>query len=412
MDRNQMICFTTVVILLFAIQQQQQQLIGLFALYEAWTGDYMALLNAVVLRRRNRRRRYRMRIAPYAWQLPRPVQSWFDIHYNDLTIPDSHFRRLMRMNRNTFNVILNTLGPRLVRQNSIFRDCLPPCKVLALGIYRLAHGNTYVSMAPTFCVGKSTTIEAVQDVVNALFDIRQDHIKWPETLAEVEESISTFDALSSLPNIVGAIDGSHIPIKAPDESAVDYFSRYQEYDFIIQGVANGKKLFIDFACGFPGSMHDARVCRLSNIFSEAEQGNILTQPIVNVNNHNLGPYLVGDSAYPLSPWLIKPYPEGTQDPNEIAFNRELSSARVQVECAFGILKGRWRILQKRLDSKIQFAIKTAVACAVLHNICLRNGDDWDDEYDDDNVPQNPAANVVDDGENARDILKDYIANLP
>ena len=47
------------------------------------------------------------------------------------------------------------------------------------------------------------------------------------------------------------------------------------------------------------------------------------------------PYLVGHSAYPLSPWLQKPYPEGTSDPGEIQFNRELSSARVVVECAFG-----------------------------------------------------------------------------
>lgn len=41
--------------------------------------------------------------------------------------------------------------------------------------------------------------------------------------------------------------------------------------------------------------------------------------------------LVGDSAYPLSPWLQKPYPEGTGDPAEIRFNKKLSFARVVVE---------------------------------------------------------------------------------
>lgn len=158
-------------------------------------------------------------------------------------------------------------------------------------------------------------------------------------------------------------------------------------------------------------MHDSRVCRCSDVYRNAERRNILTEPVVNIRGVEIGPYLVGDSAYTLSPWLIKPYPEGTRDPDEILFNKNLSSARVQVECAFGILKGRWRILQKRLDSRIDFVIKCTVACAVLHNICIQNGDDWDDEYDDDNDQQNPGANVIRDGDDIRDKLKDYIAQL-
>ena len=117
-----------------------------------------------------------------------------------------------------------------------------------------------------FNVGKSTAIEAVQDVVNGLYELRDEYIKFPETLAEVNASIGTFADLTDLPNVVGAIDGSHVRIKAPVNSAPDYFSRYQQHDFIIQAIVNGKKIFIDFACGFPGSMHDARVLRRSTVF--------------------------------------------------------------------------------------------------------------------------------------------------
>lgn len=72
---------------------------------------------------------------------------------------------------------------------------------------------------------------------------------------------------------------------------------------------------------------------------------------MNVLGREIGPHLVADSAYFLAPWLQKVYPEGTQDPDEIAFNEELSSARVSVQSAFGILKSRWRILTKQIESE-------------------------------------------------------------
>ena len=125
----------------------------------------------------------------------------------------------------------------------------------------------------------------------------------------------------------------------------------------------------------------------------------------------IGPYLVGDSAYLLSQWLTKPFPEGTRDRDEIKFNRQLSSARVKVECAFDILKNRWRILMKRFDSSVAFAIWCTVACAVLHNICLRNGDDWDEGDDVDDVdpsPPNSDGDVLRDGDDIRDLLKETL----
>lgn len=411
MRPNRTLCIAIIVLLFSAIQQQQNQLLAFVLLMERWINSCNRLL-AASLRARNRRLR-QLRRAPYAWSLPRPNESWFEIHYHDLTIPEEFFRQQLRMNRATFNTVLDVLGARIVRQNSRFRSCLSPAKVLAIGLYRLAHGNSYLTIGPTFNVGKSTVIEAVQDVVGALYELRDDHIKFPETLAEVNASIQSFEELSALPNIVGAIDGSHVRIKTPSDSAADYFSRYQQHDFIIQAVVNGKKVFTDFACGFPGSMHDARVLRGSAIFRSAEQGEILTAPTVIVGGREITPYLVGDSAYPLSPWLMKPYPEGTRDPQEITFNKELSSARVQVECAFGMLKNRWRILQKRFDSDIELAIKATIACAVLHNICIRNNDAWDeddDNNDDDPEPGNISPNAIRDGDDVRNILRDFVSS--
>ena len=65
--------------------------------------------------------------------------------------------------------------------------------------------ETYISTGPTFNVGKSTVIEAVQDVVNALFDVSDHFIKFSTTPAETAASIETFreNTLSELVNVAG-----------------------------------------------------------------------------------------------------------------------------------------------------------------------------------------------------------------
>ena len=126
-------------------------------------------------------------------------------------------------------------------------------------------------------------------------------------------------------------------------------------------MADGNKLFLDFAAGFPGSLHDV--------------------------------------------------------PDEIDFNKELSAARVSIECAFGILKSRWRILAKSLDSHIDFAIKNSIACAVLHNFCIMNGDEWDewddgvDDDDDGDGDDDDNNKIMNNGDDIREALKEYLATL-
>ena len=68
--------------------------------------------------------------------------------------------------------------PHVARQDTAMRNCIPPEKILAIGLYRLAHKNSYVSISPVFNIGKSTVIEAVQDVVNVLYDQRNQYIKF------------------------------------------------------------------------------------------------------------------------------------------------------------------------------------------------------------------------------------------
>lgn len=356
----------------------------------------------------DRQQRRRRQFHPY-WTFPRPQQSWFEIYINQRNfVPERFFRRHMRIGWDIFNQLLLVMRPYVQRQNTHLRQCIPADKVLAIGLYRLAHGGSYDNTALVMNVGKGTVYEAFHDVIDGLCELRHEYIKFPETLEDTLAAIETFAPLTNLPNAVGAIDGSHIPIKAPEDSPADYYSCYQQYDVIIQGVVNGKMLFMDVAAGFPGSLHDTRVCRNSSLYERAENGDILTEPLHQIGNVQIKPYLLGDSAYPISPWLQKPYPEGTRDPLERNFNKELSSARVKVECVFGILKGRWRILDLLEEGNISVISKIIVACCVLHNFCILAGDEWDGEDGGEDEDRDNNKYIVGDGEDIRELLKNNL----
>ena len=49
------------------------------------------------------------------------------------------------------------------------------------------------------------------------FTVTQEFIKWP-TGAAAAEVMANFEQKKGIPGVIGAIDGSHIPIKAPSEN--------------------------------------------------------------------------------------------------------------------------------------------------------------------------------------------------
>ena len=118
-------------------------------------------------------------------------------------------------------------------------------------------------------------------------------------------------------------------------------------------------------------MHDANLWARTHIGNFCEAG-------------RLSPYvLVGDMAYPCRPWMLAPF-KGHKDGltrEEYHWNYVQSSTRMCIERAFGMLKGRWRILLKRVNVHLKNVPDLVSTCLLLHNICIIFRDNfWKNEW--------------------------------
>jgi hypothetical protein len=83
-----------------------------------------------------------------------------------------------------------------------------------------------------------------------------------------------------------------------------------------------------------------------------------------------GGWLITDNGYHRWPITIPPL-KATTSRKEIRFSEWLESMRKDVECTFGILKGRWRILKAGIRIHgITTADKIWKTCCALHNWLL------------------------------------------
>ena len=71
--------------------------------------------------------------------------------------------------------------------------------------------------------------------------------------------LEKFEELQGFPGVIGAIDGSHIPITPPEASLQDYQNRKKFHSIQLQAVCDADLIITDAFCGFPSHSHDSQV---------------------------------------------------------------------------------------------------------------------------------------------------------
>lgn len=227
------------------------------------------------------------------------------------------------------------------------------------------------SIGYAFRVAPNTVSHVVHEVCSEIWDKLKDIVLSLPSKDEWIKIAKNFEKIWNFPHCLGSIDGKHIVIEAPPHSGSVYYNYKKDHSFNLTAVADANYRFILIDVGAEGRRSDAGVFANSAIKSRLEANTLNIPEPSDVGQYKLPFVLLGDEAYPLSPYLMRPYARSSQlDLRKKIYNYRHSRARRVVESAFGILAARWRIFRRPINTYVSKAEKMVLATICLHNYII------------------------------------------
>ena len=223
-------------------------------------------------------------------------------------------------------------------------------------------------------MGRSTVRGIVEEVCEALWKNLQPIVK-PEPNEEIwRSSEKVSKEKRNFPHCVAVIDGKHVRIKAPPHRGSEFFNYKKYHSVALFALVDAKKRFLTVDVGQYGKVSDGNVFSNSNIAMRLARQNFGLPPDGNLGGIPLPYIVIGDEAFPLKKYLMRPYPRSARRLSEAEriFNYRLSKSRNTLEKAFGILANTWRIYQRPFECCGQLCDKLNLATVVLHNYILES----------------------------------------
>nr|XP_025038208.1 protein ALP1-like [Pelodiscus sinensis] len=142
-------------------------------------------------------------------------------------------------------------------------------------------------------------------------------------LGDLDTIVASFAGLG-FPNCGGALDGTHIPIRALPHRAAQFINRKGYFSMVLQALVSHRGQFMDISVGWLEQAHDARIFCNLYLYRRLQAG---TQRDLTLGDVKMPLCIMADVAYPLMPWLMKPY-TGHMGASKELFNTHAGGMRV------------------------------------------------------------------------------------
>ena len=337
---------------------------------------YLSLLEEMSTRRYATRSSYRQRSGRLRWE------EYLDQDSDIMN--DTEFLRTFRMSRQSFRILEQELRQTPMyapRQNVGGRRTPRPLyQQLLVFLYRIGRfGNSGSDheVGLYFGIASGSVRNYVLNIVQALKHMEDEVVSWPTEEERNEMKVRLTS--TGFRHCVGIADGTLIPLlRKPKVFHECYFCRKSIYAMNVLVVCDDRARIIYYLAGWPGSTHDNRVLKSSQMYTNRES---FFSPLE---------YVIGDSAFSNSSVMVPAFKKGRNEtvlPREKElFNTLLAKVRIKSEHCIGLLKARFQCLKglntwiKDGENDVKFIVDLFSACTVLHNLLISFNDEIPQEW--------------------------------
>lgn len=158
----------------------------------------------------------------------------------------SFWRENLRMSRATFVQLVALLRPHMSPSKNYVRAPVPLDKRVAIAVCQLATCGEYRVVGNMFGVHKATVHNCVYLFCNVVTKrLLKQFVKMPDA-AEAIFLAQRFEQRCKLPQVIGAIDGTHIPVLPPSSGYRDFINRKGWPSLVLQAVVDSSGRYVSF----------------------------------------------------------------------------------------------------------------------------------------------------------------------
>lgn len=281
-----------------------------------------------------------------------------------------------------------------------------------------------MSLSLYFARGETTVGCIIAETTKIIWEVLNKGYMPVPNIEQWKRIAERFESLWNLPNCIGALDGKHVRIEKFANTGSTNFNYKSYHSVALMACSDADGLFTMIETGYAGRNSDGGIFRASAMkywITHARLDIPPPSPLTYDENRSLFPYyFVGDEAFPLSRYLMRPYAKKSLDNLKRIFNYRLSRGRKTIECSFGMAAEKFPVLNGpircRDPEKVNDIIKAA---CVLHNYVRkqegleyipRHFEDCETTSNNFHAIQPPVENITINTNSPATALRNYLAN--